>query len=231
MNKNMKSKSRTPFKKNKKVLKPKEIKKFCPETPNILLWFIVLIIVFILSTVLIFWLRAPNFLIRPETVKTSLPKPTAGDFLFFKGPDGFTFEHPNWSQIKIEDLPQNSFPGGMKLLLMETDNKFMQFMALENSADKTKSLKTLIDEDIKRESSRVRDLKIVGQEIKDDAASLELTYFTDGFMVRMFSRDFLVRGEKENKVYSVAVQIVDSKSSQYENTWKRIIDSAKISTQ
>jgi hypothetical protein len=222
-------KSKKPKISKKNIFKSKA-RKIYPDTPRILLWFIVLIIVFILSTLSIFWLRAPNLLIRPEVTKTP-EGPVWGEFLTFQGPDGFTFDYPDWSQVKIEDLPKNSFPEEIKLLLMETDNKFMQFMALETSADLAKDLKTLISEDLKRESEKVRDLKVVRQEIKDNEALLELTYFTDGFMVRMFSRDFLVKGEKENKVYSLAVQLVDSKLGQYENIQKKIINSAKIVAQ
>jgi len=223
----MKSKIRKTFKKNKKVLKLKEIKKFYPQTPSILLWFIVLIIVFILSTFSIFWFRVSNFLITPEIVKT-LPKPR-GDFLVFRGSNGFTFQYPNhWSEIKMEDLPKESFSPEIKLLLMETDNKFMQFMALETLVDRTKDLKTLINEDLKRESKKIKDLKIIREEINDKEAFLELTYFTDGFMVRMLARDFLIKGEKESKVYSLAVQVADSKFEEYKEISERIINSAKI---
>jgi len=128
----------------------------------------------------------------------------------------------------MEDLPKESFSPEIKLLLMETDNKFMQFMALETLVDRTKDLKTLINEDLKRESKKIKDLKIIREEINDKEAFLELTYFTDGFMVRMLARDFLIKGEKESKVYSLAVQVADSKFEEYKEISERIINSAKI---
>jgi hypothetical protein len=194
-----------------------------------LLLLAVIIIFFAASYYLLIWLRTQDELILTMQSGTINTLETKQDNLIkFYGPDGFAFEYPKWSEIKAKDLPKDSFPPNVKLLLMETNNESMQLMAIETTADAKKDLKTIIADDIKEESTKVSNLQIFKQDVGDTVANMELTYAVDGFIVHMLSKDFLVKNKTENKVYSLAVQIVDSEFNQNRDLAQKIIDSAQI---
>ncbi len=217
--------------------KIRETKRGSFKLPLIFLLVIIFFLLLSLDLVAVSWFKLGKLTLRniqsPTVLNNAGPvfKAIGNKLLDFNGPNGFTFKHPNWLEIKAADLPQNGFPPGMKLLLMETDNQFIQFMALESLAEPTKSLAASIKEDLKREATRVKDLKIVKEETTTNNASLELTYFADGFRVRMFARDFLVKTAGGNKIYSLGIQLADSKLVNYQTLITSILDSAKISTQ
>jgi len=146
----------------------------------------------------------------------------------FTGPDGFTFQCPRWSNIPKESLPYNSFSKDTNLLLMSTDNRAMQYMALETKVDAKKNLSQIIDEDIKREAAKVSQLETIKKEVQGDEANIELTYLADGQKIHMFAREFLVKNTAGAKVYSVIVQIAEKELANYQKIYKAILDSAKI---
>jgi len=146
----------------------------------------------------------------------------------FEGPNGFTFQCPRWSNIPKESLPYNSFNKDTNLLLMSTDNRAMQYMALETKVDAKKNLSQIIDEDIKREAAKVSQLETIKKEVQGEEANIELTYLADGQKIHMFAREFLVKNTAGTKVYSIIVQIAEKELANYQKIYKAILDSAKI---
>lgn len=187
-------------------------------------------VIFVSSLGLLVWskMRSVTVPVAWSEVVNAPQQQKEEEFIKFYGPNGFAFNYPQWSEIKEADLPKESFPANVKLLLMETNNESAQLIAVELSADAKKDLKTIITDDIKEESLKVSNLQILKQDISETVANMELTYGVDGFTVHMLAKDFLVKTATGNKVYSLAAQVVDSEFSKYKDLAQKILDSAQI---